>query len=402
MKILYLHQYFKIPAESAGTRSYWIALELIKEGHSVIMVTSRNVQNELIEEKMIDGIDLIYIRNSYSSDMSVTRRLVSFFIFMVAASFIALRQRGIDLVYATSTPLSVGVPALITRFFKRIPFIFEVRDLWPEFPFQMGAVKNKLSKYILKSYEKRIYEKAIHIIALSPGMKDGIVSTGVDPAKVTVIPNMSKTDKFYPRKPDHNIMSHFGLSPGKFKVIHFGAMGLANGLEYLIDAAKIMKEKRYDNIEIIILGDGMVKSALQKEVQKYNLSDIVIFIEYQPMDLTSEIVNCCDCSVVTFKNLPVLQTNSPNKLFDSLSAAKPVIVNSAGWTKQMVESNQCGLYANPEKPSDFVDAVLLLKNNKDLAQRMGTNSRMLAKKKYNKSILCNELVQVIEKYYIPN
>ncbi len=400
MNILYLHQYFTTPLQAGGGRSYWISLQLIENGHQVTLVTSRNIQNKFIENEVIDGIKVIYIRNQYSNEFSILRRIFSFVSFMIASSVVTFKQKKPDILIATSTPLTIGFPALLMSFLKRIPYIFEVRDLWPEFPIQMGAIKSKSARKILESFEKIIYRKALHIIALSPGMKDGIVEAGIDPGRITIIPNMSKNDRFYPHRKNENIMRSFGISSDKFNLIHFGAIGPANGLEYLINAARILNSEKINDIQIILLGGGMIRKELEKEVEDCRLNTIVYFIDSQPMNITSEIVNCCDCSIICFKNLQVLQTNSPNKLFDSLAAGKPVIVNSAGWTKDLVEENQCGFFVDPEKPDDLVKAVLKFKNDKDLAILMGKNARSLAENKFDKSLLCRELVHVIEDKYM--
>lgn len=396
MNILYLHQYFVLPGEAGGGRSYWISQEMIKFGHSVTMITSRNSQKKLIERIRIDGIDIIYIRNSYSNTMTAYRRIISFLNFMFVSSVIAIRCKKPDLVYATSTPLTIGLPALKLRLIKRVPYIFEVRDLWPEFPIQMGAVKNRSVQKLLRWFEKVIYNKAVHIIALSPGMKEGIINRGIGQSKVTVIPNMSKTDKFFPHEPDVKLMTKLNIGADKFKVIHFGAIGPANSLDYLIDGAMVLKERKCNDIEIIILGDGMSKKDIEKKIICKRLGDIVTLIGSQPMEITSEIVNLCDCSIVAFRNIPVLQTNSPNKLFDSLATGKPVIVNSAGWTKDLVEEYKCGLYVDPEKPESFADAVIFFKNNPVILESMGKNARSLAETRFNKEILCRELVEVLE------
>jgi len=397
MRILYLHQYFLIPSQAGGTRSYWNSLEFIKNGHSVTMIASRAEQQKLIEIETIDGIRTHYIRNYYSNLLSPSRRAYSFIRFMLISTIVALRQTNIDLVYASSTPLTIGFPALIVRIFKRTPFIFEVRDLWPEFPIQIGLIRRKLTIRIFRSFEKRIYTKASKLIALSPGMKKGIESVGIKSEKITVVPNMSKIDQFFPRRPNREVMREFNITPDKYKVIHFGTMGLANGLDYVIEAARILKRKGISNIEFVLLGDGMVKKKLIKEVFEAGLEEMFVFIDRQPMDSTSEIVNSCDCSIISFKNLPVLQTNSPNKLFDSLSAGKPVIVNSAGWTKTLVEENEIGFYCDPEKPIELVEKICFLKDNKELTKRMGSKARELATKRFDKSILCKKLVEVLER-----
>ncbi|MDQ4140404.1 MAG: glycosyltransferase WbuB, partial [Bacteroidota bacterium] len=164
MKILYIHQYFNTPREPGGTRSYWFARELVTNGHQVVMLTSRrkSQQQKFIEKTIIDGIQVIYVDNPYNNQMGILSRFWSFFKFMVVSTWLGLKEKNVDLVYATSTPLSVGVPALFIKWINRTKFIFEVRDLWPEVPIQMGAIKNKLVIRFLQWYEKLVYRSASH------------------------------------------------------------------------------------------------------------------------------------------------------------------------------------------------------------------------------------------------
>ncbi len=142
MNILYIHQYFVTPQEPGGTRSYWLAQELIKNGHKVTMLTSSSKFSEDIKVVNIDGIEVVYIKEDYDQNMSVSRRLKAFLKFMYKSSVVGLKQKDIDLVIATSTPLTIGIPALILKWFKKKPFVFEVSDLWPEVPIKIGAIKN--------------------------------------------------------------------------------------------------------------------------------------------------------------------------------------------------------------------------------------------------------------------
>jgi len=396
MPILYLHQYFKTPKEPGGTRSYWFAKELIKKGFDVTMLTSRNKQTKLIEKEEFDGINVIYIRNPYDNNMHIYQRLISFMKFMVVSTYIALRQKNIQLVFATSTPLTIGFPALILKWFKGKNFIFEVRDLWPEFPIQIGALQNKLLQKLAICFEKIIYNNSEHVIALSPGMKEGVAKY-IPEQKVSEIPNMAKIDFFFPRKINEKIAKQFDINIQKFNVIHFGAMGVANGLEYIIETAKICEEKQISDVEFLFLGEGMTEKKLKQLVHSFGLSNVK-FLGAQPMSITSEIVNIADCSIVSFLNLPVLETNSPNKLFDSLSAGKPIIVNSAGWTKQMVEANNCGMFTDPESPLELWEKISFLKKNPSICKEMSHNARKLAETTYDKSILSKKFAKLIKEY----
>lgn len=395
MNILYIHQYFKTPKEPGGTRSYWVAQELIKNGHQVTMITAGSNQTEKRKEVIIDGIKVIYLKEAYSQTMSIATRLKAFLGFVWKSIVEARKQKNIDLVIATSTPLTVGITALYMRWFKKTPYIFEVRDLWPEVPIQMGAFKSPLIVKPTRWFEKTIYKNAQHVIALSPGMQEGVVKY-VPREKTSMIPNMSKMDEFWPREKNKKLEQKLGLKSDSFKIIHFGSLGLANGADTIIESAKLLKAD--DSIEFLFVGGGSTEKQLIEECQKNKLANVK-FLGRFPMKDTSEIVNLSDVSIVSFKDLPILYTNSPNKLFDSLSAGKLIVVNSAGWTKDMIEEHNCGYYVNPNYPQELVDRVLFLKSHPEIVKEMGRNSRNLAETVYDKSILCRQFVETIEATY---
>ncbi|MGB5819487.1 MAG: glycosyltransferase family 4 protein [Saonia sp.] len=392
MKILYIHQYFATPKEPGGTRSYWISKELIKQGHQVTMLTTNKGRGKS-KKVVIEDINVIYLNIPYSNHMSILQRLMSFMKFMLLSSWKVLKSKDYDLIIATSTPLTVGFPALIGKKLKNIPYLFEVRDLWPEVPVQMGGLKNKLAIKFAYWFENQIYKNAMHIVALSPGMRKGVTSTGVSDKKVTTIPNMSKIDKFWPREKKISLITELGLNPNSFKVVYFGSMGLANGMDYILDGAKFLNGD--SNIEFVFLGGGSVEDTIKRRCKEEGIPHMN-FYGRVPMDRLSEIVNVCDVSLVSFTNLPILATNSPNKLFDSLSAGKPIIVNSSGWTKDMVERHQCGVFVDPTRPKKLAEQIIKLKNDSALCRTYGENARKLAEEKFDKSILCTQFVELVE------
>jgi len=392
MKILYLHQYFKTPSEPGGTRSYWMAKALINNGHEVTMISSKDLKDKKKEVINIDGIQVVYLNEKYDQKMSIFRRLKSFLGFVWKSSLEAKIYKNTDLVIATSTPLSIGIPALFLKWFRKIPYVFEVRDLWPEVPIQMGAIKNPLLVWLTRLFEKTIYKNAKHIIALSPGMQEGVVKY-MPQKKTSMIPNMAKKDEFWPREKNLELEKKLGLNSDSFKIIHFGALGLANGANTIVETAKFFKGD--DTVEFLFVGGGATEEQLHQECQKHKLNNVK-FLGRFPMKETSEIVNLCDVSIVSFKDLPILYTNSPNKLFDSLSAGKPIIVNSAGWTKEMVEKYNCGYYVNPNNPEELVEKIKFLQRNPQTIIQMGTNARKLAEDKYDKSILSKQFAGIIE------
>jgi glycosyltransferase involved in cell wall biosynthesis len=397
VKVLYIHQYFVTPDQPGGTRSYWFAKEMVNRGYEVVMITSTNSIHNIPCRVKIDGIDVIYVRNKYSNYFTPFQKVKSFLLFMYSSIKEAIKESDVDIVYATSTPLTIGGIALWLKFRKHWKYIFEVRDLWPEFPIQIGAIKNRLAIWLLRKFEKMIYKGAEHVVTLSPGMRDGVLKTGIPLYKVSVIPNMSKPDSFFPHDVSETIIERFRIDMNKFNLIHFGSMGIANGLEYIIKTAKLLKEQHVDDVNFIFLGDGATLPVLKSMVEEYELHNVQ-FLGNHKMKVVSEIVNCCDISITSFKNLPILNTNSPNKLFDSLSAGKPIVVNSAGWTKDLVEKQNCGFYVDPNDPQDFVDKIIGIKNDNALLAEWGHNARVLSERVFDKSRLIQQLILLIDKY----
>ena len=399
MKVLYIHQYFVTPDEHGANRSYWFARKLLEKGHQVTLITSTNAFKHPNAGRInVEGIDVIYVKNEYSQYFSKLRKLKSFWMFMVNSIRVASKEKDVDIVFATSTPLTVGIVALYLRLLKGWNYVFEVRDLWPEFPIQVGAIRNKLIIYLLRAFEKFVYKKSEYIITLSPGMRDGVLKCGISDKKICVIPNMSKPDLFYPRELSIDIIEQFGIQCDNFNVIHFGSMGIANGLEYIIETAKALQERDEMSVNFLILGDGSTLPVLQSKVRELELKNVFFLGQYDSF-ITSEIVNCCDVSLTCFKNIPILYTNSPNKLFDSLSAGKPIIVNSAGWTKDLVEKYNCGFYVDPDDPSDFANKLLWYKNQKKQLDEWGRNARELSLKMFDKSVLSDKFVETLQKVF---
>jgi len=228
-------------------------------------------------------------------------------------------------------------------------------------------------------------------------MRDGVIKTGITPNKVTMIPNMAKKDEFFVRAKNWEVARDYNLDTSHFNVVHFGAMGIANGLDYVVKAATVLKERDIHHVDFIFLGEGKTETDLKEICESKKLTNVK-FLGKHPMKTVSEIVNICDCSLVSFADIPILYTNSPNKLFDSLSAGKPLLVNSAGWTKEMVEEHNCGVYVNPQKPEELADMVIKMAANPAWLQEMSINSRRLAEEVYDKTILCKKFIKVIEAY----
>ncbi len=400
MNILYIHQYFTTPEEGGGTRSYEFARNLVKKGHKVTILTGSKLNNSLVNKKnkideYIEGVHVIYLKTPYSTYMPFKKRLYSFVNFSLHATLVGIKLKKYDLIFATSTPLTVAIPGIILSFLKRVPMVFEVRDLWPEVPIQMGIIKNPILIKFLRWFEAFTYKNACHIIALSPGMVKGILATGVAGNKVTMIPNFCNLDFFKPGKSNINNLGKLEYNNNPI-IAYCGAMSYANNLELIIHAAEKL-QKMNNPVIFVIAGEGMLKPKLE-ELTKVKKLKNVIFLgkinKYEVIELYRKAIAC----LILFKNLPILSTNSPNKFFDAISTGKPIITNMGGWIGKLVESYKIGFSLENDNPQAIVEAVIKMSSmNENQLEEMEQNARKLAEEKFNSDDMTDKLEMIFKK-----
>lgn len=399
MKILYLHQYFTTRESAGGTRSYEFSRIWIEKGHSVDMITTNGfikdkLKNNKVSEVNVDGINVTAIPVSYSNYMSNFNRIKSFISFMYKSTRLGLKKNDFDVIFATSTPLTIAIPALIISKIKRKPFVFEVRDLWPEAPIQMGVVKSKLVISLLKMLERYTYKEASHVVSLSPGMEKGVLLSGVPIEKSTIAPNCSDLDLFdIVGKPSTLNPKILDKLKGKFVVIHAGSMGKANGLDYIVKAAKLIGNQ--NEILIVLTGEGKTKPELEKYCKENNIDNVLFTGNISKNDMP-HLISESNITITCFKDLPILATNSPNKFFDSLAASKPVIVNSNGWTKEIVENEGIGFYVNPKKPEELAKLLTTLVGKKEELIEMGLNARKVAERDFDRIKVAMKVERILQ------
>jgi len=402
MNILYIHQYFATPLGKTGTRSYEFARRWVAAGHKITMLTSiaqltrddlKGAQGHFIKRFTVEGIDIRAIAIGYAQQMGVAKRVLAFLGFMIAAVFYVVCNQGYDIVYATSTPLTVGIPALCAKWLRREKFIFEVRDQWPEIPIEMGIIRNRILIKVLLWLEKSIYRNAASIVALSPGMAQGIRSVlGKSCEKqITVIPNSCDTDIFSPDIDGTGIRKERGWS-NKVVLLHTGAMGKANGLDFVVSVAE--KLRNYDDLLFVLVGEGGEKKKLVERIKQLGLKNVEVSESVSKKDLPV-LMAACDAAMIIFANYPILEHNSANKFFDSLSAGKPVLLNYSGWQREIIEKYSAGFGCEQGDKQQFAENLLRLYNDRDLARQMGINARQLAKEQFGRDDLAKKALEAI-------
>lgn len=404
MHILYLHQYFHTPEQVGGTRSYEFARRFVEHGHSVSMVTARDhsvpwESEGLLRRQEVSGIDVLEVKAGYNSGRQGTKlpyhkRIFSFVQFALASCWATGQISRPDVVFATSTPLTIGIPGIFASKRWGVPLVFEVRDLWPEAPIQMGALRNPTAIALARWLERTIYRNSAHIVALSPGMAAGVKDAGAREERVTVIPNASDLDLFRPDVDGSEIRRRFDLD-GRFVCSYFGAMGEANDLTYVVRAARLLKERGDDRIAFVLHGGGKRRAGLEAFCEKHSLSNVVFSDSVPAKEAVARLAATSDVCMTMYKNVPILYTCSPNKFFDSLAAGRPVLVNTPGWLREIVQRHKVGVYVEPESAESIVERVTYLRDHPKVCQRYGQNARALAEGQFSRDVLAKELEAVL-------
>lgn len=385
-----LHQHFKIPQHGGAIRSYYLAKALVEKGLDAIVITAHNEPGYI--KKRIEGIEVHYLPVLYDNHFGFYKRVYAFVQFTFKAVKFASRYKDADLCYAISVPLTTGVAAAWIRQKYKIPFIFEVGDLWPDAPVQMGFVRNWLLRWGLYKVESVVYSRARSIVALSPAIREIIHKKA--PGKIIhLLPNMADTD-FFRAEEKHPVLEDKFNVRGKFVVSYLGAIGVANGLDYFLECAKASQQSGL-GVHFLICGEGAMLDNLEQSAQEMLLQNLT-FIPFRNRDGVAEVMNVTDAAFTCYKPVIILETGSPNKYFDGLAAGKLTIINFGGWIRKEIEREACGIYVDPQNPEDFVQKIKPFLDNNDLLERYQQAGRLLAEKKYSRKILGEKFCALIE------
>ncbi len=385
MKILYVHQYFKTPAEGGAIRSYHLARAMVAAGHEVKMIRAVNGAAAV---EWIEGIEVYSLHVPYQNEMGSAARITAFVRFLWHAWQVMRSQQGVTLCYLSSTPLTVGLLGLWAKWRRKWPYVFEVRDLWPEAPIQMGAVPWKPVQQLLYWLEKRIYLGANAIVALSPGMVAGVKKVAPG-SKVHLVPNMADL-VFYSSLPDKSEAEEMLGWPPRFRLLYAGTIGRANQLEPMVRIAKAFPEQK---AELVLVGDGAEKARLESLTAGWPQ---VRWMQPVSKDKIRLFHAASDGVLVSFGPQPVLETTSPNKLFDGLAAEKMVVVNVNGWLRDMVEKSGCGIFVNPDHPTGAVDKLRPYWEEPEKLAGAQAAARQLAEERFSVEALGARVVKVVE------
>jgi len=396
MKILYLHQYFKTPGMAGGTRSYEMARRLAARGHEVHVVTACDAPGPDTWVRTREaGVNVHWCRVPYSNRMSYPRRIRAFLKF----SRLAARKAAsipADVVFATSTPLTIALPAIYAARRLRIPMVFEVRDLWPELPIAVGALRSRSAIAAARWLERFAYRNARHVVALSPGMKEGVVAAGCPAEKVTVIPNGCDLGLF---RVDEQVGRTFrerndwlGDRP---LVVYTGTLGIINGVDYLARLAAAV-QRRDAGVRFLVVGSGHEEERVRRTAQRLGVLDRNFFL-WSPLPKREmpAVLSAADVAVSVFRNLPAMWNNSANKVFDALAAGRPVAVNHEGWQAEIIRRAGCGLVLDANDIEGSAGRLVSAVRDPAWLAQARTAARRVAEERFDRNRLFKQFESVL-------
>ncbi len=396
MRIVYLHQYFVTPEMAGGTRSYEMARRLVAAGHEVHMVTTqRSGEGHDWTETEEAGIRVHWCPVAYSHEMSFRRRIRSFLEFSWRAAHRAARI-PCDVLFATSTPLTIALPAAYGAWRQKAPFVFEVRDLWPETPVAVGALRRRLPIALARGLERFAYARASHVVALSPDMKDGVVSTGYPADCVSVIPNSCDLALFgVPPEEGQRFRQEHAWLQDRPLVVYTGTLGLVNGVDYLARLAAVVA-RRDTEVRFLVIGDGRERDKVRKTASDLDVLGHNFFVfDSVPKRQIPTILSAADIATSTVIDRKPLWANSANKVFDALAAGRPIAINHEGWLADMIRQSGGGLVLDIGDMEVAARELVAMLHNPVRMEKAREAAARVARRQFDREMLAQKLEAVI-------
>ncbi len=400
MKLVYIHEHFVTNEGTSGTRSYDVSRYLVQMGWHVTMICGLHDQSSLPRmpswrlwrTHWIDGIKVVACNAFYSNKLGVPARIWCFLKFALLALLVTLKERGVHLIFATSTPLTVGIPGRIGAAMKGVPYIFEVRDLWPEDLLDAGRLKPGLQYKVWEWLELFSYKKARKILLVSRGFHNRLLERGFAPMRLETVVLGGDSALYDDVQPNKAFFEKRGLG-GKTLAVYTGAHGDANGLDQLLEAADRLRNR--PDIAIVLLGEGKMKETLKQQAAAKGLTNFHL-IDPVPKTQLPGILAACHIGLMILKQIKRPRWVTPNKIFDYMFTGIPSIVNFAGTTADMVMADGAG-YAS--KPGDAADLAAKIVEWTDHAERrvaIGSKARDVALQKYDRKMIAKRMAELFE------
>ena len=406
MKILFLTHYYTPEGNAPATRVSALAERWIKMGHEVTVVTcAPNVPDGVVYEgyhnkwtvrEEINGVKVIRIWTYIAANKGTVRRILNYVSYMISAFIHGLFLPKPDIMIATSPQFFCGWAGVLLHWFRRFPFILEIRDIWPE---SIASVNAELPGGALKIVlwmERVMYRAADFIVTVGEGYRKKLIEErDVPKDKLAIIMNGVDIQHFYPQPKNEEMLSQYGLI-GKFICSYIGTIGMACGLRTVLNAAEKLKQQGEDTIRFLLVGDGAVRKELEREAKEKSL-DNVVFTGRRPKNEMPAWVASSDVNLVHLKKTDLFTTVMPSKIFESAGCARPIIIGVEGFAKDFVEKAEAGISMEPENADDLIRTLLEMKSKPVLCQKLGNNAYKNICSKYNRDRQAKDYIMILDK-----
>lgn len=401
MHILLIHQAFAALDEPGGTRHYEIARHLIARGHQVTIIASpvsyltgkaRRERIPWVERQ--DGGPGVTVLRAYTYPAlhkSFVHRVISFLSFMIASFQIGLTVHKVDLVWGTSPPIFQGLTAWSLARLKRIPFLFEVRDLWPAFAIAVGVLRQPLLIRLSEWLEHFLYKHADQLVVNSPGFIEHVCEGGA--RKIDLVPNGAEVAMFDPTATGEPFREQLGLQT-KYIALYAGAHGLSNDLGILLEAANRLRQLK--DLAIVLIGDGKDKPALLAQAAQLGLTNVYFLPPIPKKEMPGALAAANAC-IAILKPISMYATVYPNKVFDYMAAGRPIVLAIDGVIRKVVEDAQAGIFVEPGDAQALAEAIQYLVEHQQEGTAMGLRGRDQVERNFNRPVLADQMASIMEK-----
>ena len=381
MNILFLSDNFPPEGNAPATRLYEHATRWVRDGHQVTVVTCapnfpegkvfEGYRNAWRTVEDIEGIRVVRVKTYITANEGFLKRTLDYVSFMLSGSLFGLFEKRPDVVVATSPQFFTAVGGWMLSGLRRVPYVFELRDLWPASIVAVGAMKESRIIRWLEKLELFLYRRADAIISVTESFKRDLVGRGIDGGKIEVILNGVDLDRYAPvEHKDVELAQQHDLA-GKFVIGYIGTHGMAHALDKVVEAADQLRDR--DDVRFLMVGGGAVKAEVEQRVSQLGLSNVVM-ISRQPKEMMPRLWSLCDVALIPLRNTPVFETVIPSKMFEAMGMGIPILMSlPEGEATGIVKENDVGICVPPEDPSAMAVAVRNLVDNVDERQRLAAN-----------------------------
>lgn len=400
--LLLIHQAFASKDEPGGTRHFELAKRLVAQGRTFTVIASDVVyqtgkratpNKRLMTESTTDGVRILRAYTYASLHTSYVARVISFLSFTVTSVLVGMRAGRPDVVMGTTPSIFQAVSAWILSVLHRRPFLLEIRDLWPEFAIDIGLLRNPVLIGMARSLESFLYSRADHLLVNSPAYRDYLIAKGVEAKRISLVPNGVDPYMFNPDDRAENIRRQYGVND-RFVVTYAGALGMANDIDVLLNAALLIRDR--SDVQILIVGDGKERARLEAKVMTLELTNVK-FTGPIPKSQMPEILAASDACVAILRNIKMFTTTYPNKVFDYMAAGRPTVLAIDGVIRKVIEAASGGIFVQPGDAKQLAAALISLADDPQQAKQMGMSAHSYVVQHFNRDDHAREFMNLVSR-----